>query len=555
MNFASAQKLTAVIESKNKRHILLTLLLSALVMQLLSFSAIRWLQKSTLKSLLESQNTAIAYQEWRTVRNGIFSGWIWHSKIKTLCLFHDDHEVLGETNCPRDRLKDQILGIAVSQSLDGTQVRVSLQTSQWLMASGLTMLAILPLTLFGLILRRPIRRKSQEQLLKFLSRSRNSSLNETEDKLSEFEQAIRAETEELVRLRNEAALTSAARQLAHDIRSPLSALNMVLGSMRDEVPEKKRLVIRSAAQRINDIANNLLSGRANGDVQNVRQTATAMLSPLVDSVISEKRTQYRNLQQTEIQIDLSQGYGLFVKLNSVELSRVISNLVNNTVEAFKGNPGKVSVSVQRDGKSAIVTVEDNAGGIPAEVMNRLGERGTTFGKPDGSGLGLYHAHKAMAEMGGRLIIESKLGVGTKVKMVWPAVEAPAWFTQELKVGKRQIVSVDDDETIHLVWAERLKSIRTNNDAKEPLTFLSPEQFLNWFDENQASMKDALFLVDYEFLNHAKKGLDFIEQLGIANSSVLVTSRFDEPSVCERAEKLGVKILPKNLAQYVPLAVE
>ena len=67
---------------------------------------------------------------------------------------------------------------------------------------------------------------------------------------------------EQVELEKASALGEMARQVAHDIRSPLSALNTVVGSL-ESLPEERRQLIRGAAQRINDIANSLLQhGRA-----------------------------------------------------------------------------------------------------------------------------------------------------------------------------------------------------------------------------------------------------------------------------------------------------
>lgn len=549
MNLTSAQKLTRDIENKNKRHILLTLLLSAIVMQILSFAAVRSLHRSTLKSLLESQHTAIAFQEWRSVRNGILSGWIWWPEIKTICLFHDGVEVLGESSCPSDNLREQIAGSTVSQSLAGLEIKASLRMSQWIMATGLSMLALLPLTVFGFVLRVPIKRRTQAQFLTFLSRARLSAASE--NPIDEFEKAVQSETEELVRLRNEAALALVARQVAHDIRSPLSALNMVLGSMKDEVPEKKRLIIRSAAQRINDIANNLLSKRTGSSEEAKPTQSIQMLSSLVDSIVSEKRTQFRDQMNVQIQVDLSEGYGLFAKIDPVEVARIISNLVNNSVEALENRAGKVSLSVVHKENSALVIIEDNAGGIAPEIIQKIGEKGVSFGKSGGSGLGLHHARQAMAAMGGSLRVESTPSQGTKISLTWPATPPPAWFINKLVVGKRQIVSIDDDDTIHMVWKERFKNLVPLENQR---LFSSPEQFLTWYESNRPPVQDTLFLVDYEFLNHREKGLDLVEQLGIARSSVLVTSQFDEPMIRSRAEKLGVRILPKNLAQFIPLSI-
>lgn len=60
------------------------------------------------------------------------------------------------------------------------------------------------------------------------------------------------------------------------------------------------------------------------------------------------------------------------------------------------------------------------------------------------------------------------------------------------------------------------------------------------------------LVDFELLNQQKTGLELIEDLAIAKHAVLVTSRYEEKSIQERAEKIGLKILPKSLGGFVPI---
>jgi len=83
------------------------------------------------------------------------------------------------------------------------------------------------------------------------------------------------------------------RQVAHDIRSPLSALNMVMGSVT--VSEDKHLVIKNALLRVNDIANDLLSkGRdTKGYVSTNASKALKQvvhLSALIEAIVSEKES-------------------------------------------------------------------------------------------------------------------------------------------------------------------------------------------------------------------------------------------------------------------------
>jgi hypothetical protein len=59
-------------------------------------------------------------------------------------------------------------------------------------------------------------------------------------------------------------------------------------------------------------------------------------------------------------------------------------------------------------------------------------------------------------------------------------------------------------------------------------------------------------MDFEFRGKAQTGLDVIEELGIADRSILVTAHSDEDVVMARARFLGVKVLPKAVMELVPI---
>jgi signal transduction histidine kinase len=102
---------------------------------------------------------------------------------------------------------------------------------------------------------------------------------------------------------------------------------------------------------------------------------------------------------------------------------MLSNLVNNSVEALERG-GSVTVSLARRGGSVEITVRDNGKGIPAEVLQRLGRRGETYGKAGGSGLGLHHARAAAEAWNGSLNISSEPGKGTETVILLPLAGEP-----------------------------------------------------------------------------------------------------------------------------------
>lgn len=364
------------------------------------------------------------------------------------------------------------------------------------------------------------------------------------------------------------AVEAVSKQVAHDIRSPLSALTMVMGTLKD-LPEEKRILIRNATQRINDIANDLLQKKqADKSPQKSlklavkenpqKSVATVEFIPaILDVLVSEKRIQYRELSGVEILIDLRDSFGAFARIRSDDLKRVISNLINNAVEAFDGKNGSVLVSIRKLSTDGLVevTVKDNGKGIPDHILNRLGYEQISHGKSDssqsGSGIGVYHARQTIISFGGQFDIKSGPVTGTTIIMKFPIAKGPDWFLEAIDLkSKTTLVSLDDDETIHQIWAGRLQSKGLSE--IEHIRFQSGEIFTRYFQSNLSQMSKTLYLVDYELLNQPKTGLDLIEDLGLGKCAVLVTSRYEEKDIQQRASRIGLKILPKSLAGFVPL---
>lgn len=350
-----------------------------------------------------------------------------------------------------------------------------------------------------------------------------------------------------------------ASQVAHDIRSPLAALDCAIGDVA-QLPEDKRLLIRSSVWRIRDIANSLLHTRrahaGESMPENLAPASAELLSSLIDPVVSEKRLQFRSQPRVEIELRLdAASYGIFAAVQPVEFKRLISNLVNNAVEALGESSGAVSVGLSsRDGR-AIVSVQDNGKGIPPEVLARLGRRGETHGKVGGSGLGLHHARTSAESWGGRLELASEVGRGTTAALVLPLAPAPDWFVPEIRLTPgKAVVILDDDASTHQVWRSRLDAVKAAAQGVEIVHVSSAVDIRGWVKANEAKAEQALYLFDYELLGHRDTGLSLAEELGLGARVVLVTSRHEEPEVMAGCRRLKAGLIPKGLAGAVPMIV-
>lgn len=404
-----------------------------------------------------------------------------------------------------------------------------------------------------------------------LSLSQDQNLDEIEQMKSWFHETFEKfkESQKLhSEIQKKESLNQMASQVAHDIRSPLAALNSIESSL-SELPEQKRILIRESLRRINDIANNLMSSQrsSNRSVNQQHESqhtplTTEFLAPLVDSLVSEKRAQYSKKSNVQIIANLNDSYGLFARINAVEFRRVLSNLINNSIEAFKQDSGMVLLRITHDKNNKVyITIQDNGCGIPEDILTKLGTPGVSFGKENtdsGTGFGIFHAKKTLESFGGKLNIQSYPGKGTTITLELQQVPVPSWFVDCLDLSHiRQIVSLDDDTAIHEVWD--LKFLQEDHGTKKLIRharFQTGQQLKEWFHlEGSKFLQNTLFLFDYELLGQKENGLDWIQELGLQNQAILVTSRYEEPLIRSRCQSLQIKMIPKNMVGLVPFHSE
>ncbi|MGK5086849.1 HAMP domain-containing sensor histidine kinase [Bdellovibrionota bacterium FG-2] len=373
---------------------------------------------------------------------------------------------------------------------------------------------------------------------------------------------------ELSEKKKQDAINQVATQVAHDIRSPLAAINSMEKDLT-ALPEDTRVMLRSAVNRIHDIANNLLQKnreataklKAGALTENTEPhsttaepTATLLLSSLLEPLVTEKRMQFRSKIGIDIdgRVDVT-SYGLFAKIQPTEFKRVLSNLINNSVEAL-GEKGAITIGMTNHESTIAITIQDDGTGITPEILKNLGKKGETHGKTGGSGLGLYHAKTAVESWGGQLDIESEVGQGTTVRVILPQAPSPDWFVSELKlIPNSKIVVLDDDSSIHQIWQGRFDSLRISDKGIDVHHLSTPEQLRAWIFENPAAAEQALYLADFELLGFKETGLKLIEELNLGPQSILVTSRFEEQQIMEGCQRLKVRLIPKGLAGFVPIS--
>jgi len=214
------------------------------------------------------------------------------------------------------------------------------------------------------------------------------------------------------------ALRESARQVAHELKNPLTPIRFAIARLRREAPESLGEtidVLEAETRRLEEMARNFaLFGRlpegprAPVDLGDLVRAATRSVVPAETPVI------------VNVADDVPMVPG-----HLDALGRALTNVLLNAVEASApGSP--VEVSARRaaiDGRPMVeVSVRDSGVGIPNERLSRIWEPYFTH-KPGGTGLGLAIVRQTLLAHDGAVSAESTTGSGTTIRLFLP-VEAP-----------------------------------------------------------------------------------------------------------------------------------
>lgn len=363
------------------------------------------------------------------------------------------------------------------------------------------------------------------------------------------EREIQHMQEEKIRI--QASTIDVATQVAHDIRSPLAALQVFLKQLH-YLPEEYRTMVRSAIERIADIASNLLSKTNVRAIDRPKNIDSENIALLIESVVAEKRVEFLEKDVVLLLNIADDAYDFFVQIDALELKRTLSNLINNAFEAIT-QKGTVEIYVQRLGHQIKVIIRDNGCGIPKHILPKILQEGISYGKPGGTGMGLSRAIKAIEEYRGQLILESEENVGTVVTILLPEADPPEWFLKKLVLSSTaKIVVLDDDSFIHDIWRRRFALLRVAQQSFKIMDYRDPNELIKKMDEFRD--ENIVFLIDYQFSTKEINGIDLIKSFQLNSRSYLVTSQYENLQVRELCKRLGIKIIPKNFAATIPIEV-
>lgn len=219
----------------------------------------------------------------------------------------------------------------------------------------------------------------------------------------------------LTRSENLAAMGRLTATLAHEIKNPLAIIRGSAKRLSKLEPEAQRMadsVIEEVDRLTRTVGRYLQFARVERDDAETGDF-TAALGATLDLLEGEFVARRLTLVRSE-----PVGVAT-VAIDGESLKQICLNLLLNAIEATPEG-GTVHAGLVRTGARVTFTVRDDGPGIPADVLQRLGEPFYTT-KAKGSGLGLFLTRQLAENAGGRLEVQSRLGEGATVIVDLPVL--------------------------------------------------------------------------------------------------------------------------------------
>ncbi len=327
-----------------------------------------------------------------------------------------------------------------------------------------------------------------------------------------------------------------ATQVAHDIRSPLMALNTVIESY--EFEKKYKTIIMNVTHQIHDIANNLLS-EYRKDQERMIESVYECVSFVIDTI----KIRFKD-DKIKLEVDfINNSYGIMIDINKSDFIRAIMNIVNNACESISKADGVVKLSVELLDENIQIAITDNGIGMTREQIECIYNKDIKSTKSGGSGLGVEYAINKANEWGGKFFINSDgINHGTKASFIIPVSKYQTIFVSSISISNHNVI-LDDDILIHDIWLDKVDGLKPNqiivhrcfcgDDLKNLLSSFSKE-----------TLNNTHFFIDFDLGN--ENGLSIVEDFSIAKNTTLVTSKYNNESIIIKCEQLGVNILPKPI---------
>lgn len=234
----------------------------------------------------------------------------------------------------------------------------------------------------------------------------------------EMRRTLQKSRQDLLDAERLATIGRMASSISHDLRHSLAAIfanaEFLCGSnLTAEQQDELYQEIRIAVDRMTDLLDSLM------ELSWTREALRPSFGDVRDSVDRAVQAVRTHPEFHRVHIGVSSKGNNVGWFDPKKLERALYNLLRNACEVAPRESGRVEVEVLNGSAGVEIRVNDNGPGIPDSIRQRLFEPFVSYGKENGSGMGLAVAQKIIQDHGGEICVERTSETGTIFKLTLP----------------------------------------------------------------------------------------------------------------------------------------
>ncbi|MGE3824372.1 MAG: ATP-binding protein, partial [Bacteroidia bacterium] len=230
--------------------------------------------------------------------------------------------------------------------------------------------------------------------------------------------------ETLAKSERESAWREMAKQVAHEIKNPLTPMKLSVQHLQHSYKEQRpgwdknieRMTqtmieqIDTLAHIASEFSNFAKMPKANNERINIADTIANVVAL------------YNETDNCKIEFNAA-GNNLFVMADREQLQRVFNNLIKNAIQSVpETREGKILITLEKDNNTVVIKIQDNGTGISDEMKDKIFTPNFTT-KTTGMGLGLAMVKSIIENAGGQIRFETTVDEGTAFFVSLPLTEA------------------------------------------------------------------------------------------------------------------------------------
>lgn len=229
----------------------------------------------------------------------------------------------------------------------------------------------------------------------------------------------------LAKSEREGAWREMARQVAHEIKNPLTPMKLSIQYLQRSIVENKpdmktlaQKVATTLVEQIDQLAKIASDFSQFANIGNIKMERFDVR----DSVASLVNLYSNNEKYSITYLPIIEA--AMISGDKTQIARLFTNIIQNGIEASEGKSrNEITIAMQKDGNKLLISVKDNGFGIPMEKQDKIFNPNFTT-KSSGTGLGLAMCKGIVEKANGKIWFETNEGEGSIFYVMLPLVDWP-----------------------------------------------------------------------------------------------------------------------------------